>query len=140
MGNISKMYIKLNTYDTLVVNPAIKPAQGELAAMRLTDGRFVLNRVTGNMQGVGVLGSVIQIQRDYRNGEPPYTMADARNERQFYYCLPEFSKLLYRGLLKAERQYSFIEYQRITDYFFKRLNRTCWDGRRRRTVQEGVQC
>lgn len=86
MGNISKMYIKLNTYDTLVVNPAIKPGKGELAAMRLTDGRFVLNRVTGNMQGVGVLGSVIQIQRDYRNGEPPYTMADARNERHITVC------------------------------------------------------
>lgn len=118
MSNVSKIFVRLNPYDTAIVNPAIKPAQGELAAMRLTDGRFVLNRVTGNMQGVGVLGSVIQIQRDYRNGEPPYTMADARNERQ----------------------YSFADYQHITEYFFERLNRTCWDGRRRRTVQEGVQC
>ena len=140
MANVSKIFIRLNEYDTAIVNPVIKPVQGELAVIRMTGGRFVFNRVTGNMQGVGVLGRVVGIQRNYRNGEPPYTMADVRNERQFYYCLPEFSKLLYRGLLKAERQYSFIEYQRITDYFFKRLNRTCWDGRRRRTVQEGVQC
>lgn len=140
MSNVSKIFVRLNPYDTAIVNPATKPAQGELAVMRLTDGRFVLNRVTGNMQGVAVLGRVVEIQRDYRNGEPPYTMADARNERQFYYCLPGFSKLLYRGLLKAERQYSFADYQHITEYFFERLNRTCWDGRRRRPVQEGVQC
>lgn len=140
MANVSKIFIRLNEYDTAIVNPVIKPAQGELAVIRMTGGRFVFNRVTGNMQGVGVLGRVVGIQRNYRNGEPPYTMADVRNERQFYYCLPEFSKLLYRGLLKAERQYSFADYQHITDYFFKRLNRAHWDGKRRRwNWQEGVQ-
>lgn len=140
MSNISKIFVRLNPYDTVIVNPAIKPAQGELAAIRLTGGRFVLNRVTGNMQGVAVLGRVVEIQRDYRNGEPPLTMADVRNERQFYYNLPEFCKLLYRGLLKAERQYSFADYQHITDYFFERLNRTKRNAKRRRWAwQEGVQ-
>lgn len=118
MSNVSKIFVRLNPYDTVIVNPAIKPAQGELAAMRLTGGRFVLNRVTANMQGVAVLGRVVEIRRDYRNGTPPLTMADVRDERSFYNILQEFEQLLYRGLLKAERQYSFADYQRITDYFF----------------------
>lgn len=141
MANVSKIFIRLNEYDTAIVNPAIKPAQGDLAAMRLTDGRFVLNRVTGSMQGVAVLGRVVEIRRSYEHGTPPLTMADVRDERSFYNILQEFEQLLYRGLLKAERQYSFIDYQRITDYFFKRLNRAHWDGKRRRwNWQEGVQC
>lgn len=141
MSNVSKIFVRLNPYDTVIVNPAIKPAQGELAAMRLTDGRFVLNRVTGNMQGVGVLGRVVEIRRSYEHGTPPLTVADVRDERSFYNILQEFEQLLYRGLLKAERQYSFIDYQRITDYFFKRLNRAHWDGKRRWWIaQEGVQC
>mgnify|MGYP000102126337 CR=1 FL=1 len=41
MSNVSKkFFVRLNHYDTAIVNPVIKPAQGDLAAMRLTDGRF----------------------------------------------------------------------------------------------------
>lgn len=134
MSNVSKMYFKLNAYDAVTVNPAIKPGSGELAAIMLTDGRIVLNRVIKNMQGAVILGRPVQLRRSYSNGTPPYSMADARDERAFYNSLQGLERILYKGLLKAERRRTFTEYQRITDYFFERLNNA-----RRRQEQEGVQ-
>lgn len=141
MSNISKMFIRLNDYDVVVVNPVIKPAIGEWAVIRLTDGRFVLNRVTGNMLGAAVLGKPVEIRRSYLHGDPPYTMADVRDEKEFYNWLKAFEKVLYNGLKHAERRRCFKDYQRITDYFFKRLNRTYWDGKERLwKKREGVLC
>lgn len=140
MSNVSKIFVRLNPYDRVIVDTRVKPVLGGFAVIIMPDGRIVLNRVTGSMQGVAVLGRVVEIRRSYEHGEPPYTIADVTDERNFYSNLKRFEQLLYRGLLKAERQYSFIDYQRITDYFFKRLNRAHWDGKRRRwNWQEGVQ-
>lgn len=141
MSNVSKIYIKLNAYDIAVVDTAIKPVLGDWAVIVMPDGRAVLNRIVSNMQGCSVLGRPIEIWRNYEHNTLPYTMADVRNEKEFYNWLKTFEKVLYNGLKQAERRRCFKDYQRITDYFFKRLNRTYWDGKERLwKKREGVQC
>ncbi len=131
MSNVNRMYFKLNAFEVLAVEPG-RRQRGELAAV-LYDGKILLSRVIRHMEGVKVLGKPVQLQRNYTNGMPPLNMADVSgNERSFYNSLPAFAKTLYRGLLKAEELYSFADYHRAAEYFFKRINR-------RRRKQEGVQ-
>lgn len=141
MSNVSKIFVRLNHYDRVIVDTRVKPVLGGFAVIIMPDGRIVLNRVVSNMQGCSILGKPIEIRRSYEHGEPPYTIADVTDERNFYSNLKRFEQLLYRGLLKAERRRGFIDYQRITEYFFERLNRIRWDGKTRWWIaQEGVQC
>ena len=130
MSNVNRMYFRLNAYEVVAVDPARRPQRGELAVV-LYNGREILSRVIRHMDGVRVLGRPVQVQRSYRNGVPPLNMADISNERSFYNSLPAFAKTLYRGLLKAEELYSFGDYYRAAEYFFKRINR-------RRMEQEGA--
>lgn len=133
MGNVNKMYFRLNDYETVAVDPARKPKRGELAAI-LYNSKVVLNRVISNMKGVSILGKPVQIQRYYNHGTPPITVADISAEKCFYNTLQPFEKLLYRGLIKAEELYTFPEYNRAVTYFLGRLNKT-----RRRIEQDGIR-
>ena len=140
MSNVSKIFVRTEPLRHGNSKPGNKTGRRRTGGNAADRWQVCFKPCYRQYAGRGSVGRVVEIRRSYEHGTPPLTMADVRDERSFYNILQEFEQLLYRGLLKAERQYSFIDYQRITDYFFKRLNRAHWDGKRRRwNWQEGVQ-
>ena len=92
MGNVSRMYFKVNSYDVVAVEPG-RRQRGELAAV-LYGGKVELSRIIRDMDGATVLGKVVQLQRNYSNGTPPLTVFDTRDERAFYNSLQPFQQVL----------------------------------------------
>ena len=120
MSNVSKIFVRLNPYDRVIVDTRVKPVLGGFAVIIMPDGRIVLNRVVSNMQGCSILGKPIEIRRSYEHGEPPYTIADVKKKRIFIRTLKPLKKLLKGGYLRVEGRRAFIVHKVVTEYL--------WDG------------